>query len=250
MNDLALGIIVLTFAAVPLSLLVLAVADVLHLPDTEGRNRWINRCLAALALPALLVLGVLVWGWAGAAHLGPLCAAYATPEYRNEQPLALRSLLVDSDQGADPPWAAALLEAAGGPLEFIEYAPRVAGPQRAAVPTTQDVSAETPTAGSIALDAAATVPPAVQSAYLLEARRRMHHRNRWFTVQMDRFRLIDRSTDVVLAEGDELWIRAGRATYHCGIGSGPKPTAATSWPGGDGVLRFLEPVTRSRPVGR
>lgn len=220
MNDLALGIIVLTIAAVPLSLLVLAIADVVHLPDAERRDRWINRCLAALALPALLALGVLVWGWAGAAHLGPLCAAYATPEYRNEQPLALRSLLVDSDQGADPPWAAALLAAAGGPLEFIEYAPRAAE------------------------------LPAVQSAYRLEARRRTHHRNRWFTVQMDRFRLIDRSTDAVLAEGDELWIRAGRATYHCGIGSGPEPTAATSWPGGDGVLRFLRPVTRERPGTR
>lgn len=235
MNDLALGIIVLTFAAVPLSLLVLAVADVIHLPDAERRNRWINRCLGALALPALVVLGVLVWGWAGAAHLGPLCAAYATPEYRHAQPLVLRSLLVDSDQGADPAWAAALLKPAGGPLEFVEYA--TPKPKASADPSV---------IGPMNPSLAAIAPPENQSAYLLEARRRTHHRNRWFTVEMDRFRLIDRGTDAVVAEGDELWIRAGRATYHCGIGSGPEPTTDTRWPGGDGVQRFLGPVTRPR----
>lgn len=117
MNDLSLGLIVLTFAAVPASLLVLAMADVIHLPDAARRSRWISRCLAALALPALAVLGVLVWGWAGAAPLGPLWAACATPEYRHVRPLELDSLLVDSDQGTDPPWAAALPRAAGGPVE-------------------------------------------------------------------------------------------------------------------------------------
>jgi hypothetical protein len=242
MNDLALGIIVLTFAAVPLSLLVLAVADVIHLPDAERRNRWINGCLAALAVPGVLVLGVLVWGWAGAAHLGPLCAAYASPEYRNAAPLTLRSLLIDSDQGMDPPWAAALLRSAGGPLEFVEYLPPAAS---------GGVSAETSASisNSIGSSGADTISPATQSSYLLEARRRTHHRNRWFTVEMDRFRLIDRGTDAVLAEGDELWIRAGRATYHCGIGSGPEPTADTAWPAGDGVARFLKGLATARPVG-
>lgn len=246
MNDLALGIIVLTFAAVPLSLLVLAVADVVRLPDAESRNRWINRCLAALVLPALLVLGVLVWGWAGAAHLGPLCAAYATPEYRNERPLALRSLLIDSDQGAAPPWAAALLERAGGPVGALEYAPTAAETRQDAESREPDVSAETPKVVSIKPSDPVIELPENQSTYRLEARRRTHHRNRWFTVEMDRFRLVDRSTNTVLAEGDEMWIRAGRAIYHCGIGSGPEPTAETAWPAGDGVRRFLDPLTRPR----
>jgi hypothetical protein len=246
-NDLALGIIVLTIAAVPLSLLVLGFTDVVRLPDAESRNRWINRCLAALAVPGLLVLGVLVWGWAGATHLGPLCAAYATPEYRNEQPLTLRSLLIDSDQGAEPPWAAALLAGAGGPVEVLEYAPTAAETPRSIAARKPDVSAETPKSSSIYVSEAETVGPEDQSAYRLEARRRTHHRNRWFTVEMDRFRLIDRSTAAVLAEGDEMWIRAGRATYHCGIGSGREPTADTAWPAGDGVRRFLEPLTRARP---
>jgi hypothetical protein len=88
---------------------------------------------------------------------------------------------------------------------------------------------------------------AIQSAYSLEARRVTHHRNRWFDVQMDRFRLRDRATGAVLAEGDELWINAGRATYHCGIGSGPEATTATAWPSGDGVARFVRAVTRMPP---
>jgi hypothetical protein len=251
-NDLALGIIVLTIAAVPLSLLVLGFTDVVRLPDVESRHRWINRCLVALAVPALLVLGVLVWGWSGAAHLGPLCAAYATPEYRHERPLTLRSLLVDSDQDLEPPWAAALLQTGGGPLEFIEYAPRSAGPPLAGTSEAPHASAEIPSGGSVSmtgpvtLDSMVIVPPAVQSAYRLEARRRTHHRNRWFTVEMDRFRLIDRSTAAILAEGDEMWIRAGRAIYHCGIGSGTEPTAETDWPAGTGVRRFLEPLARTR----
>lgn len=246
MNDLALGIVVLTFAAVPASLLVLAVADVIHLPDAERRNRWINRCLAALALPALAVLGVLVWGWAGAAHLGPLCAAYATPEYRHVGPLELRSLLVDSDQGARPPWAGALLRSAGGPVETLEFASPGAAPNRRA-------AAAAAMGASIGAETRQTVASANQSkpgtaGYVLEARRRTHHENRWFKVEMDRFRLRDRATDVVVAEGDELWIHAGRATYHCGIGSGPEPTADTEWPGGPSVARFIEPLRRPPPA--
>ncbi len=220
MSDLALGAIVATLAAVPLSLLGLALADVIRLPDLERRYRWINRCLAALAVPVALLLGMLLWGWAGAAHLGPLCAAYGSPEFRNEAPLALRSLAIDSDQGAEPPWAQALLKSNGGPLEFIE---REGG------------SAGAPSPGG-----------AIQSAYDLQARRITHHRNRWFDVQMDRFRLLDRSTGSVLAAGDEIWIRAGRATYHCGVGSGPEPTARSDWPGGDGVARFVARAMRGK----
>lgn len=248
MNDLALGIVVLTFAAVPASLLVLAVADVIHLPDAGRRARWINRCLAALALPALAVLGVLVWGWAGAAHLGPLCAAYATPEYRHVRALELDSLRVDSDQGAKPPWAAALPRSAGGPVEKVEFLADGSGPgtdSPAGAASSVGVPAGTPEAMPMGSRSGSNVAPAVQSSYLLEARRRTHHRNRWFRVEMDRFRLTHRATGTVLAEGDELWIRAGRATYHCGIGSGPEPTADTAWPTGRGVARFLEPLRRA-----
>lgn len=255
MNDLTLGLVVLTFAAVPASLLVLALADVIHLPDAARRSRWINRCLAALALPALGVLGVLVWGWAGAAHLGPLCAAYATPEYRHVRPLALDSLLVDSDQGVDPPWAAALPRSAGGPVESVEFrrsAPALESRTATAAGSSsrEGVSAGTPILTPMTVDSTSNVALAGQSAYLLEARRRTHHRNRWFAVEMDRFRLKHRATDAVLAEGDELWIRAGRATYHCGIGSGPRPTSATSWPAGPGVARFLAAVTQPPPPPR
>jgi hypothetical protein len=212
-NELALGLIVATLAAVPLSLLVLALADVIRLPDLERRHRWINRCLAALALPVTMLLGVLVWGWAGSTHLGPLCAAYGSPEFHSDAPLALRSLAIDSDQGTAPAWAPALLKSAGGPLDFIEHEP-------------------------------ARVGGTIQSAYALQARRVTHHQNRWFKVEMDRFRLLDRGTGSVVAEGDEIWIRAGRAQYHCGIGSGRSPTAQTDWPAGNGVASFVTQAAR------
>jgi hypothetical protein len=207
-NDLAIGVIVATLAAVPLSLLVLALADVIRMPDIERRHRWINRCLVALALPVTMLLGLLVWGWAGATHLGPLCAAYGSPEFRNEAPLALRSVAIDSDQGAAPAWSPALLKSAGGPLDFLEHEPAPAG-------------------------------STLRSAYTLQARRITHHQNRWFKVEMDRFQLLERSTGGVVAEGDEIWIQAGRAQYHCGIGSGRRPTTDVDWPAGTGVARFV-----------
>jgi hypothetical protein len=219
LSDLALGALVAALVAVPASLLALAFFDVIRLPDEERRHRWINRCLVALSVPAALLLGLLFWGWAGAAHLGPLCAAYARPEFRNEAPLVLRSLAIDSDQGAMPDWAPALLKTAGGPLDFLEQEPAAAG-------------------GSI------------QSAFTLEARRRTHHQNRWFKVEMDRFRLLDRNAGRVLAEGDEMWIQAGRARYHCGIGSGRRPTAQTPWPGGAGVARFVAAAMAGQGLAR
>ena len=224
----------------PASLLALAVADVIRLPDAARRSRWIRGCLAALAVPAVGALGVLVWGWAGASHLGPLCAAFATPQYRHARPLELRSLLIDSDQGSQPAWAEALLRRSGGPLDSIESLPARTGDVPAGTSILQPMAVESPGSGS----------SAIQSTHVLEARRRTHHRNRWFTVEMDRFRLRDRGSGLVLAQGDELWIRAGRATYHCGIGSGPRPTADTSWPDGPGVARFVSRLLVPPPQSR
>lgn len=106
MNDFVLGGIVLTWIAVPFSLLVLALADVIRLDGEGRRRRWIRRCLAALAVPLLVVFGRAAWGWAGAAHLEPLCQAYATPEFRSERPLGSIRLEVDrrTDGGVAPAW--------------------------------------------------------------------------------------------------------------------------------------------------
>ncbi len=218
MSELALGGIVLTVAAVPLALLLLLLAEMVRVPDPLRRARWIRACLAALALPAAVLLGTAVWGWAGAAHLGPLCYTYATPEYRATTPRRVASLVVDSDQGPSPAWAAAL------------FAP--GGPAAAA-------------AGDAAGSAAGSPVPAVPLR--LEARRRTHHENRWFKVQMDRFTLRDLSHGGVLAEADEIWIHAGRATYHCGVGSGDNPTTDSNWPGGDGVARFVARALQGAP---
>jgi hypothetical protein len=155
--------------------------------------------------------------------------------YRHAGPLELRSLVIDSDQAARPRWAAALLKSTGGPLDFVEHVAQAPSGKRheASIPEPMN-----PSSGRI-------VSPTIQSTYALEVRRRVHHKNRWFTVEMDRFRVRERATDVVIAEGDELWIHAGRATYHCGIGSGPEPTAMTTWPDGPGVARFVARLLRA-----
>ena len=66
MNDLALGLIALIVAAVPISLGVLLLADGAGL-DGEGRTRRrVRIALAVLAVPAVAWTGVAAWGWAGA----------------------------------------------------------------------------------------------------------------------------------------------------------------------------------------
>ena len=222
MDDLTLGVVALIVAAVPVSLLVLLLADGAGL-DGEGRGRRrIRTALAVLAVPALAWTGVAAWGWAGAAHLEPLCHAYAGPEFRAVRRVEARGLLLDAGDApaaAAPPWSAAFPALLGQPL------------------LTDPGSA----AGSAA-------------THVLEVRRVVHHANLWFTVTMDRFRLLDRGQGTVLAEGDEAWIEAGRARYQCGIVSGPLPVRAdrTPWPGGDGVARFvrrgLEPADATPDV--
>jgi hypothetical protein len=83
------------------------------------------------------------------------------------------------------------------------------------------------------------MPIASGRALRLESRRRLHHENLWFRVEMDRFRLFDSDSGITLALADELWIDAGRTRYHCGIESGVIPTKSSRYPDGDGVARFV-----------
>ncbi len=206
MSDFALGVVVFTIAAVPASLLLLALADVIRLEGEGGRRRWVRNCLWALAVPASVPLGVAVWGWAGAAHLEPLCQAYAEPDYRAQQRIDAPLILLDA-QGALPQQRLDALQKG--------FAGRVI------------TDADTPAAGA--------------ATHVLEVRRVTHHRNLWFEVEMERFRVIDRHWGAVIAEADELWVDAGRARYHCGVISGPVVVASgrSPWPAGDGVVRFV-----------
>lgn len=215
MSDLALGIIVFVIAAVPASLLLLALADVIRLEGEGRRRRWIRNCLWALAIPASLPLGSAVWGWAGAAHLEPLCQNFATPDYRTETPVEDAVILLEGDAALRQAWVASL--AARLPRRLVTNP---------------------------------ADPGASGATHLLEVRRVTHHRNLWFDVQMMRFRLLDRHWGAVIAEADELWVDAGRARYHCGVVSGPVAVSRdrTPWPGGDGVARFVERALRGKAV--
>lgn len=214
MNDLAPGLVAILIAAVPVALLVLLLADGFGL-EREGRIRSRLRiALGLLSLPAAAWLGIAAWGWAGAAHLEPLCQAYATPEFRARRPM--------------PPGDILLVAARGDGARVAVGASRPDLP-----PWTQAFGAQ------LITDPAS--PAAAAAPLALEVRRVTHHLNLWFTVEMDRFRLLDRKWDAVLAEGDEIWIDAGRARYRCGIVSGPYAVRAerSAWPGGDGVARFV-----------
>lgn len=217
MSDLALGVVVFTFAAVPASLLLLALADVIRLEGEGSRRRWIRNCLWALAVPASIPLGLAAWGAAGAAHLEPLCHAYATPAFRGTRAAENPVILLDlQPRGPTPRWAEAL---------------RTRYPGRVLVATDGPDK------------------DAASATHVLEVRRITHHRNLWFDVQMERFRLIDRQWGAVLAEADELQVEAGRSRHHCGIESGPLPvpTERTRWPGGEGVAGFVAGGLRPAP---
>jgi len=210
-SDLAPGIVVAVIAAAPIALLILFLADGLGL-ERAGRVRRGSRiALAVLSLPALVWFGVAAWGWSGAAHLQPLCHAYATPEFRAARPVPPGDILLDITADDAAPGAAP------------------AGPQ----PWARAFGAQ------LVTDPAS--PAAAAAPLALEVRRATPRRGRWFTIEMERFRLLQRSSGSVLAEGDEVWITAGRARYHCGIVSGPHPVHAdrTPWPGGDGVAKFV-----------
>jgi len=212
LSDLALGVVVFTIAAVPASLLLLVLADAIRLEGEGRRRRWIRNCLWGLAVPASVPLGVTVWGWAGAAHLEPLCQAYATPDYHFEKKFNAPLILLESNGVPPQPWLPAL---------------------QTMFPDRLITDAQETTVGT--------------ATHVLEIRRVTHHRNLWFDVQMMRFRLIDRHWGAVIAEADEIWVDAGRATYHCGVISGPVviPRERSPWPGGEGVARFVAQAFRS-----
>lgn len=85
-DDLALAAIVLLIAAMPASLAFLLLADVVKLEGPGRKRRWIRNTLWLAAIPLSVPLFYSLWGAAGAAHLEPLCQAYATPEFRRETP--------------------------------------------------------------------------------------------------------------------------------------------------------------------
>jgi hypothetical protein len=212
-NDLAPGLVVMVIAAAPVALLVLFLADGLGLEGAGRVRRGARIVLAVLSIPSLVWFGIAAWGWSGAAHLKPLCQAYATPEYRAVRPVPSGTVLLDVVRDTAAP-SAAVSTTAPPPWARAFGAQLITDP---------------------ASPAAATAPLA------LEVRRVTRDRSRWFTVEMERFRLLRREWGTVLAEGDELWVTAGRARYHCGIVSGPLPVRAdrSPWPGGDGVARFV-----------
>lgn len=216
MNDLALGVVVVVFLAVPASLLLLVLADVIRLEGEGARRRWIRFCLGALAVPASVLLGIAAWGAAGAAHLEPLCQAYATPEFRASGRIDAAAVLLDAKPPRDEPAVVAPITEPPWARHFgRDGLPRL-------IVDPDDAEAST-------------------STLALEVRRVTHHKNLWFEVTMERFRLIDREWGTVLAEGDELWIDAGRARHHCGIVSGTTVVDRdrSPWPDGAGVARFV-----------
>jgi hypothetical protein len=83
-DDLALAAIVLLIAAMPASLAFLILADVVKLEGPGRKRRWIRIALWVAAVPLSVPLFYSLWAAAGAAHLEPLCKAYATPEFRRE----------------------------------------------------------------------------------------------------------------------------------------------------------------------
>ena len=228
MSDLALGTVVFVFLAVPASLLLLVLADVIRLEGEGARRRRIRQCLWSLAVPAGVLFGIAAWGWAGAAHLQPLCQAYATPEFRGSRSIEAEAVLLDGTGSV---------------------AIDTTSPGRTAAdlpPWTRHFGREgTPRLVTTAADATAR-----NTMLTLEVRRMTHHRNLWFTVTLERFRLVDREWGTVLAEGDELWVDAGRARHHCGIVSGTTPVSKdkTPWPDGEGVARFVRRGLQPAPT--
>jgi hypothetical protein len=229
LSELALAFIVLTVAAVPLALLILFWTDILPTPQGLNVHRWRGYAIGALIFAALPAFMVRVWGWAGAAHLEPLCQAYSRPEILNSTVREVQRLdlqwitpeegdadVASSDKNSFPRWA----EALAVPVYFVS-------------------SNETARPEPVAQSEINESGHAERSARL-EVRRIVHHRNLLFDVQLDRFRLVSADGFETWGIADELWLQAGPYRYHCGVESGPLVTADTKYPGGEGVARFVQ----------
>jgi len=86
---------------------------------------------------------------------------------------------------------------------------------------------------------------AATGAPRLRVSRRVVETGYWTTITADRYEAVDDATGEVLAEGDELWIDAGKTRYRCGLASGPRPLKRRDAPAGSAVEQFLSRAARA-----
>lgn len=219
MSELTLGAVVLIITAVPLALLVLFWTDVLPSTRWASLQRWRPYLLIGLSVVAIPIGVVRIWGWAGAAHLEPLCQAYARPEIFNTTERDIQRLI----------WR----EKSAGQSDIPS--------QRTLPPWTSAVSLPIHIYNPSALSTLDT------SAARLEVERIIHHRNLFFEVQLDRVRILSYDGLEEWGIADELWLEAGPYRYHCGVESGPYATNHTRYPDGDGIARFIRSTLSGKP---
>jgi hypothetical protein len=106
LDDWVPAVIVAVLAAAPISVLLLLVVDVLPLPGSTALRRALKLALVVSAAPVSVMVGFAIWGAAGAAHLKPMCQAYATPVFRstNPVPVAFVRLEVDRTRWRESRW--------------------------------------------------------------------------------------------------------------------------------------------------
>lgn len=213
--DLGLAGLVLVLAVVPAALVLLVISSLLEVYRLDSRleARLGHRAyrLSGFVLAAVVIgfFGWMSWGWSAATHLKPLCLARAEPVYWRDEPVAATALSLDVTT-PEPGWTRDL----AGPGSFAGF----------------NLSA-TGTPGSV----------------VLRVRRRTVEDRYWTRISADRFQVFEQSSGEVLAEGDELWIDAGRRQYRCGIASGPLPVRGADYPATLGIRRFL--LEAARPPG-
>lgn len=228
MSELTLGAVVLIVAAVPLALLVLFWTDILPTTRWATLQRWRPYLLIGLSVVAIPAMVVRIWGWAGAAHLEPLCQAYARPEIFNTTARDVQRLV----------W----WEKGSGQSDMPS--------QRRLPPWTSAVSLPIHVDNSSALSPTDTSTDDTLNdarSARLEVERIVHHRNFFFEVQLDRVRILSADGLEEWGIADELWLEAGPYRYHCGVESGPYATNDTRYPNGDGIARFIQSALSGKP---
>jgi hypothetical protein len=203
--DLFAAGLVLVIAAVPLAPIVIWL-----LSRERGEAPWRRVAGLAIGAAATAALGVLVWGWAAATHLGPLCIAYGAAEVYTTEPVPVRAVHLDMDADVQA-----------------------------------DVAGELSTVAS-----ALATPGSEGRDIALQARQVTHHANRWLRVEMTRIAVRDRGFDSVLGEADEMWVIAGPHRFHCGVASGDEPVRSDAPVSPGRVAAFVRAVVagaRSTP---